>query len=251
MKTCLVIAALSFGLNSFSQFTAIPDANFEASLVVQGYDTMPLDGQVPTSNINYITLLDVSGKNISDLTGIEDFQALQILDCGSNNLSDLDLSQNVHLTELYSLYNPFVCLNIRNGNNVNLTTLHSYQCPNLVCIQVDDYTYSNQFWTIGGSYIFDGAPYFSDYCDVCNVNVNELDEVDFTIYPNPASGSFSVEGIQGAFGIWIYNSIGMLIFESEHVNNAEMINVNEFESGVLFIKIDFEGAVYYRKLLKD
>ena len=49
---------------------------------------------VPTANINTITSLDVSSTFIADLTGIEDFTALESLWCHDNQLTSLDVSQN-------------------------------------------------------------------------------------------------------------------------------------------------------------
>ena len=79
---------------SFSQNTFIPDSNFEQALIDLGYDSAPLDSFIPTANISNLTNLDVSLKNISDLTGIEDFINLTFLDCSENLLSNLNISQN-------------------------------------------------------------------------------------------------------------------------------------------------------------
>ena len=50
-----------------SQYTSIPDQNFEQHLIDYGYDNI-IDGQVLTSSISSITNLDVSNKSILDLT---------------------------------------------------------------------------------------------------------------------------------------------------------------------------------------
>ena len=80
MKTKLLfIAFLSIVYFGYSQTTAIPDANFEQALIDLGYDSLPINGSVPTANISSIQILDVSNKNISDLRGIEGFAALEDL----------------------------------------------------------------------------------------------------------------------------------------------------------------------------
>lgn len=81
-----------------AQYTAIPDTNFENALCA--YDDIPDDGQVPTANIVNVTSLNVSHKDIWDLTGIEDFVALEYLDCSDNNISYLNLNNNINLIEL-------------------------------------------------------------------------------------------------------------------------------------------------------
>ncbi len=95
MKTILFILFLGFTLLGFSQNTLIPDPNFEQALIDLGYDTAPINGSVPTASISGVTNLDVSDKNISDLTGIEDFSALTFLGCDSNQLTSLDVSNNL------------------------------------------------------------------------------------------------------------------------------------------------------------
>ena len=64
--------------NSNSGFlkTYIPDDNFEQSLIDLGYDDV-LDDSVLTSNIENVLMLDVSDKNISDMTGINGFSSLR------------------------------------------------------------------------------------------------------------------------------------------------------------------------------
>lgn len=107
---------------SNGQITNIPDSNFEQALINLGYDAM-LDGSVLTSNISGITSLDVHLLGISDLTGIEDFTALEFLDCASNPLGTLDITQNTSLTHLFC-------------NNCQLTSLNVTQntyLDNLFC----------------------------------------------------------------------------------------------------------------------
>ncbi|MDY7395684.1 T9SS type A sorting domain-containing protein [Aureibaculum sp. 2210JD6-5] len=112
-------------LSSFAQTTNIPDGNFEQALIDLGYDTGAIDGSVPTDNIKNITALNVSNRNISDLTGIEDFAALKNLNCSSNKLTNLDLTKNTALTSLYCQQNNISSLDI--SKNVLLTTLLCYR----------------------------------------------------------------------------------------------------------------------------
>ena len=106
---CIVLICFGFNLNS--QTTSIPDVNFEQALIDQGLDDV-IDGSVLTSNINSITSLGVGSKNISDLTGIEDFTALVSLHCDDNNLSTLDLTGNINLTQVYCIFNNLTSLDV-------------------------------------------------------------------------------------------------------------------------------------------
>jgi hypothetical protein len=121
-KNLLLITLLAFlNVNSFSQTTLIPDPNFEQALINLGYDTGIPDGSVPTSNVSAVTSLDVSLLSISDLTGIEAFTNLTILNCNGNSLSTLDVSQNFALLELSCSNNNLTSLDIT--QNTALTTI--------------------------------------------------------------------------------------------------------------------------------
>ena len=108
-------------------YTLIPDSAFEQRLIDYGYDTIH-DGKVLTFNISSLDSLDVSTPpnmfsppKIYDLTGIESFTNLRFLNCGFNELSNLDLSQNSLLNNLMCGFN-----NIQNlilDQNINLEKL--------------------------------------------------------------------------------------------------------------------------------
>lgn len=116
---------------NFSQNTFIPDNNFEQVLIDQGLDTPPLDNFVPTANISGIINLDLAGKNISDLTGIEDFLLLEDLDCSDNQLAELNISQNTNLKEIYCNNNQLSVLNVANLNDLIRLWCFSNQLQNL------------------------------------------------------------------------------------------------------------------------
>ncbi len=104
---------------NYCDYTAIPDANFEAALEALGYDDISADGQVPTALIEVVASLDVSNQSIADVTGIEDFTALIDLDVNDNGLISLDVSNNVNLQSLNFDNNDVATLNL--GANTNLT----------------------------------------------------------------------------------------------------------------------------------
>ena len=111
--------ASSFSENCHYFETYVPDDIFEQRLIDLGYDTV-LDDYVLTANINTVTNLDVFG-GITDLTGIEDFTALEVLNCSLNNLTSLDLSSNTALLSLNCNYNQLTNLNV--SQNTALTSL--------------------------------------------------------------------------------------------------------------------------------
>ena len=108
--------------NIYSQTTAIPDTNFEQALIDLGIDSdATINGSVLTADISGVNSLNVSTKNISDLTGIEDFAGLTSLDCRENQLVNLDISKNIALTDLECRLNQLTNLDV--SKNIALTSL--------------------------------------------------------------------------------------------------------------------------------
>lgn len=87
------------------QYTKIPDVNFENKLISLGIDSGVADGQILTSKVNKITSLDLSDSKITDLTGIQDFTELTLLNVYWNKLTSLDVSKNTKLQYLNTGYN--------------------------------------------------------------------------------------------------------------------------------------------------
>lgn len=126
----IYILILSILIYTFSnaQTTAIPDPYFEQALIDLGIDSDgTINGQVLTSDIETVIVLDLFNHIVLDLTGLEDFAALEYLDVSNSELWDLDVSNNIQLKELYfesqqgGFTNMFTSLDL--SNNVNLEIL--------------------------------------------------------------------------------------------------------------------------------
>jgi len=91
--------------------TYVPDDNFEQALIDLGYDNV-LDDYVNTDIIESITNLNVESKNISDLTGIENFVSLTDLYCQDNQINSLDVSNIPDLFMFFYSNNPLTCIQV-------------------------------------------------------------------------------------------------------------------------------------------
>jgi len=120
----LLVLSILCVQQGIAQYTLIPDSNFEQALIDLNIDSEgTLDGQVLTNDINTITYLDVNDKNIEDLTGIEGFTSLITLFCWNNNLSFLDVTNNILLEELFCDNNNFTTpLDLSSNINLRLLT---------------------------------------------------------------------------------------------------------------------------------
>ena len=125
MKTTLsILIIISLSTLTRAQTTAIPDSNFEQALIDLGYDFGGHDGTVITANIDTVTYLPIYSLSISDLTGIEAFTALTVLNCGDNQLTSINMTQNTALTHLYCGNNQLTSIDVT--QNIALTHLDFY-----------------------------------------------------------------------------------------------------------------------------
>ncbi|MEH6538092.1 MAG: T9SS type A sorting domain-containing protein [Psychroserpens sp.] len=108
----LLLALISFTISN-AQNTIIPDSNFEQALIDLGIDTeSEINGVVLTENIESVDSLNIFNKGISDLTGIQDFSNLEVLNCANNVLTTIDISSNLLLRKLNCSSNALSILNV-------------------------------------------------------------------------------------------------------------------------------------------
>jgi hypothetical protein len=132
MKKLLLIL-LCLPMIGFGQQTYVPDDSFEVYLEANGMGNgVPNDDYVTTANINSVTGLYIAFQSISDLTGIEDFIALVVLDCKHNFLSSVDVSNNVALTTLTFYNNQLTSLDVSQN-----TALENLDCESNQLISLD------------------------------------------------------------------------------------------------------------------
>ena len=184
-KVAILFIVLLTSSFVFAQKTYVPDDKFEQALIDLGYDTT-LDDSVLTANISDVTSLDVMGKEISDLTGIEAFTALIVLECDNNQLTSLDMSKNIALKELHCPGNQLTSLNVskntaleilncernqltylnmRNGVTDKLNEFYASNNSSLTCIETLDPDYATANWiSSNGNIDIDAGVTFAVIC---------------------------------------------------------------------------------------
>jgi Leucine-rich repeat (LRR) protein len=113
------ITILFIGFGATAQNVTIPDANLKAYLVGNTAINTNADTEIQASEASTFTgVINCSGLNITDLTGIEAFTSLTQLDCDNNQLTSLDVSSNLALTLLHCQQNQLDSIVV--SQNVNL-----------------------------------------------------------------------------------------------------------------------------------
>ncbi|HTF82697.1 MAG TPA: leucine-rich repeat domain-containing protein [Cytophagales bacterium] len=98
----------------------IPDNRFFEALVNAGVDR-DNNGRIQVSEAILVDSLSIDNNDIQDLTGIESFKNLRHLNCGSNQISTIDLSANTKLGHLDCSFNELTSLDV--SKNLSLVYL--------------------------------------------------------------------------------------------------------------------------------
>lgn len=127
-NTLLFLFFIAVSYKATAQITYIPDQGFEQVLINLGIDSDGIiNGQVLTSDIENVTELNFDPLNggipwIYDLTGIQDFVSLEKLTIKYSYITELDISQNLQLRELYCGSNELTSLDV--SSNILLEKLY-------------------------------------------------------------------------------------------------------------------------------
>ena len=184
MKKLLLIL-LWLPMIVFGQNVNIPDVNFKTYLIGNTSINTNGDMEIQVSEANSFNgSIYCDNMNISDLTGIEYFINLTDLSCSSNQLTNLDVTQNYILENLYCENNNLTFIDLSSqtsfinlylsGNNLSSLDLTQFGCssgniseisfvgnPNLQCIQVNSVFCWNTLYSYG---IDTSFQYYSTNC---------------------------------------------------------------------------------------
>ena len=110
---------------------SIPDEKFREILNEKYGLTFDLSETIAYKDIKEIRDLEISNSEISNLQGLEYFTSLQILNCGGNVLTNLDISQNEDLEKLNCPDNKLKELDISQNINLQVLVCNANEFKNL------------------------------------------------------------------------------------------------------------------------
>ncbi|PKP29023.1 MAG: hypothetical protein CVU01_02085, partial [Bacteroidetes bacterium HGW-Bacteroidetes-18] len=242
-------------------FVYIPEANFEQALIDLGIDT---DGDINSlilkSDAEAVTgQLNVNGKNIANLTGIEAFVNLTGIECTSNILTSLDFSSNTNLVDVFASYNSITNINLSNNSELkqlyitdNLLTELDVS-NNLLLEQL--FCYSNKLQSLDLSTNSNLEILFCANNQLTSLNIANGNNANFI----PASWvnlSFAAEGnpdlkcIQADVNIigniplhWLKDPVA--IYSSDCITKPEYVYIPDanFEQALIDLGFDSDGVL--------
>ncbi len=85
-------------------------------------------------------------------------------------------------------------------------------------------------------------------CVSISTSLYDQDFPKLTLYPNPASTSVQIEGLEGMSKISIFNATGELVFERTTARESEAIDIRDLLPGIYFITTSYNGRTSFSKL---
>jgi len=261
------------GIEDFTDITVLSvDDNQLTSIDVSNntnLETLSIDNNQLTSldisNNTSLTRLTVNNNQLTNLD-VSNNTNLETLSVDENQLTNIDLSNNINLERVFARNNQLTSLDISNNTSLSLLSVSNNQLtsfniqngansllssnvrfgatgnPGLLCIQVDNVTFSETTWTI-----IDPQTSFSTSC--ATLSVTNLKLEDFIVYPNPTSGILNIDLTSNILlqNINMYNHIGQLLISTEE----KIIDVSDISAGIYFIEIITSRGNTIRKFIKE
>ena len=185
-----------------------PDAALKAYLV-NNYDDDG-DGEISIAESDNITMINCSGKGVSDLSGLEVCSNLVTLNCSNNSITTIELPNLAQLVTLTCNGNPIERINLNNCTALEYLNLQGVttNAINGNAISIDGYTQANALYftaqntkftsfTFKNSNTVTSLEYYGEFTDVNNTNNTALTSVVFFAPVEIAvlSGNSVLEGL--------------------------------------------------------
>ncbi|MBQ7945994.1 MAG: DUF1566 domain-containing protein [Bacteroidales bacterium] len=186
----------------------IPDAALKTYLV-NSYDDDG-DGEISIVEADNITMVNCSGKGVTDLTGLESCTNLVTLNCSNNNITTINLPNLKQLRTLTCNANPIEHINLDNCTALEYLNLQGVTTNAIsgTAITLDNYTQADNFYftakftpftsfTVKNTPTLTDLEFYGDFTDVAVTNNTALTSL---VFYSPAvnatlSGNSALEGV--------------------------------------------------------
>jgi hypothetical protein len=240
VNNCPNLVELTADFNNLESINTSNNPLLEVLNIIN-YDALPLTTFTHNNpNLKELVLVgNLTSLNINEMVNLEYLQVL------NNSIPSINLTHNINLQRFRYNDNATTEIDIRNGNNANLTIFSIGYTPTLSCIYVDDASYSQTNWTN-----VDSSVNFVETeaeCEALSINSSVL-ENNLVVYPNPVKNSLYIKNITNLKEVLVYNTLGQLIITTE----SEVIDFSNLKEGIYFIKVKtIDGNILSKKIIKS
>lgn len=221
---------------SFSEIFIIEDVVSDSGL----YDYNVTDGFLPKNEtFNYADLNNIPSDFYSSiLSNAQKLDNGNILICEGTSGNFFEIDENEHIVWQY--ISP-----VRNGTG---TIFNQNEIP-VGNTSFRAHKYAKDYEAFIGRNVTPKNPIEGNFnFNACNsLSIDTFASLDkLLIYPNPSANIFKLNKI--ADNIAVYNNLGKKVLELNHENK---INLTLFTSGIYFAKINYQGSLFVKKLIKN
>ncbi len=195
----------------------VPDACFE-SASLEGVDTVVMHGGV----------------------GFEDGTTWQYVIQWTENGADGTVNALLpNGDSSYSItFTPTAYFGIPDTNTLSITQL---------CAVFNDGT-----WDKDGRDFENDTTCMDFFIPLQTVGISEMHEMSFELYPNPVDNILTIEKLDGANKIEIYNVVGKLVNTVDNLMTPSVnINTSDFAKGIYFVTVHYNESVQSTKFIKN
>jgi len=86
--------------------------------------------------------------------------------------------------------------------------------------------------------------------DVCKNSVNDINNIDFSIVPNPATDKITILSKGNLNKIEVINFLGQTVFSQSLSGNESTLNISTFNSGIYFVRVTTDNGTNVQKFVK-
>jgi len=185
-------------------------------------------------NNNNLTSLDIS--NTSDLF---------LLYTQNNQIQSLDISNNPDVKYINAENNLLTDIDIRNGNNHRINQFVVTQNQSLTCVFVDNTSasYLND-WEVDAT-----CNFVADEGECQTLSTQEVVDIDFKIYPNPATTEVNIHLNVPAAQLALYTVSGQFLLEKQIQQGNNTLDVSSLSAGLYIATIITADSTSTKKLV--
>ncbi len=211
-----------------------------------------------TVNIGDSVTLDAEVDEYFDLTELKNVTNFNLVSSGnffmSNPVSSADAMTEQYEGCLVTVTNA-VCSNADVGANFGEWTINDGSGP----AQVDDFLYAytpilNNAYNVTGLVDYNYGEFKilpRDANDVSTVSgVNEMTELEASIYPNPTNGTILVDAPLNS-EVVVYSSEGKICYTTSNTQLNQVIDLSALENGNYIVRITNANSTTTKSLIKQ
>jgi len=227
---------------AFTNPTELDLSNSNNLEVLNLFDNLFLENLNINGCGNLINLV-VSDNKLSTLN-LSDNNLIETLLIGNNEITSLNVSHLNNLFQFGISGNDIEFIDLRNGNNLAIDFFTLVNNSVEACVFVDDVTYSEANWTN----IDDNISFHADESTCESLTIEEVTAPTIRLYPNPATTSFVITGIENFQKVDIYDLSGKKVMS---YSESSPYSLESLTKGIYLIEVWHDHSRYAEKLIVE